>query len=29
VEGDVAAPLSLTFDQIRRMPKAIAADTIH
>ena len=28
VEGEVATPLTLTFDQIRRMPKAIAADTL-
>jgi DMSO/TMAO reductase YedYZ molybdopterin-dependent catalytic subunit len=28
VEGEVATPLALTFDEIRRMPKAIAADTL-
>ena len=28
VEGEVATPLTLTFDQIRRMPRAIAADTL-
>jgi DMSO/TMAO reductase YedYZ molybdopterin-dependent catalytic subunit len=28
VEGEVAAPLTLTFDEIHRMPKAIAADTL-
>ena len=28
VEGDVETPITLTFDQIRRMPKAIAADTL-
>jgi DMSO/TMAO reductase YedYZ molybdopterin-dependent catalytic subunit len=28
VEGEVATPLSLAFDEIRRLPKAIAADTL-
>jgi DMSO/TMAO reductase YedYZ molybdopterin-dependent catalytic subunit len=28
VEGEVATPLALTFDQIRRLPRAIAADTL-
>ena len=28
VEGEVGTSLSLTFDRIRRMPKAIAADTL-
>jgi len=28
VDGEVATPLTLTFDEIRRMPKAIAADTL-
>ena len=28
VEGDVLTPLSLTFDQVRRMPRAISADTL-
>jgi sulfite oxidase len=28
VEGEVLTPLTLTFDEIRRMPKAIAADTL-
>jgi DMSO/TMAO reductase YedYZ molybdopterin-dependent catalytic subunit len=28
VEGEVASPLTLTFDEIRRMPRAIAADTL-
>jgi DMSO/TMAO reductase YedYZ molybdopterin-dependent catalytic subunit len=28
VEGEIATPLALTFDAIRRMPKAIAADTL-
>lgn len=28
VEGGVATPLTLTFDEIHRMPKAIAADTL-
>jgi DMSO/TMAO reductase YedYZ molybdopterin-dependent catalytic subunit len=28
VEGEVATPLTLTFDEIRRMPRAIAADTL-
>lgn len=28
VEGEVATPLTLTFDEIHRMPRAIAADTL-
>jgi len=28
VEGEVATPLTFTFDEIHRMPKAIAADTL-
>ena len=28
VEGEVATPLAFTFDEIRRLPKAIAADTL-
>ena len=28
IEGEVATPLALTFDEIRRLPKAIAADTV-
>ncbi len=28
VEGEVETPLNLTFDRLRRMPKAIAADTL-
>ncbi len=28
VEGEVARPLSLTFEELRRMPRAISADTL-